>query len=118
MAYFPPTNPAPLGYVKPTPGTPLSVLAGTPAAANQGFTCFALRFDAERSPGTPNTGRVYIGLSGMNTVTGAGVLLTLEPGQNDSYHGPDGSGNKLQPDTLFVDVDTAGDGVRISAMVV
>lgn len=118
MAYFPPTNPAPLGYVKPTPGTPLSVLAGTPAAANQGFTCFALRFDAERAPGTANTGRVYIGLASMNPATGAGVLLTLAPGENDSYHGPDECGNMLQPDNLFVAVDNAGDGVRVSAMVV
>ncbi len=118
MAYFPPTNPAPLGYVKPTPGVPLSVLAGTPTAVNQDFKCYALRFDAERSPSVVNTGRVYIGHSTMNRSTGAGVLLTLEPGQNDSYYGPDRCGNMLQPDNLFVDADTAGDGVRVTAMVI
>lgn len=117
MAYSFPTNPGAGGYVTvATPGTAVNLLAGKVAAQGQNFRCAAILLTAGKAPGTENTGRIYIGEQGMNKTTGAGVVLTLEPGETNSIAHTH-SNNLLFPEQLWMDADTAADGARIAFLV-
>ena len=104
-------RPQPFGPVKvTTPGTKVSLVstlianslcvAGDPVRAN--------KVDIQALPG--NVGSVYIGFAGMNRATLANVIAVLRAGQDWSVTNNVGV-NTYSVETMFVDADTAGDGV-------
>lgn len=109
----------------PTPGTPIRVtdqavwgeaLAGTGLSV-QFLTVQAILFQAWKA----NAGQVYIGRQGMDKATGAkvaSVLVIPTATAIPSF----GASNQLSPagidaSTFFLDVDTANDGVLVTALV-
>lgn len=103
-------------------GTPVQVWAAIKAAfptdKAYDFKSFhAVLFQAR----VANTGSVYIGGQGMAKATGVGVsavLVAPSTNQPASY----GIANQLSPagvdlDALYVDADTAGDGVLVTLLV-
>lgn len=97
-----------------TAGTPVSVVV---PASIRPPSCHAFIITARPA----NTGKIFIGLSGLNKTTFAGVLAILPiPTVNDlptfsaSLSGP---ANALSLDDLYLDADVSGDGVIIAAIV-
>lgn len=115
-AYNFPTNPAALGIVTVvTAGSPVSLLSSVPAAQGQDFKCRAIELEAIKDVAkADNTGLVYLGESGMNTSTGAGVIKSLLPGEQWSVSG---FTNALRPERLYLDADTNGDGAQVRCVV-
>lgn len=125
MAYSVPTKPIALGKLAPTAGTPIRCTANladvTDGAKAYGNTNPAtndlwvnkLEFKAP----VANAGNVFIGFSGMNTTTLAGVLRILEPGESWGFADPSRS-NVYRAGDYMVDVATNGDSCHGSVDVV
>jgi hypothetical protein len=67
-----------------------------------------LKFIAEKANGAANTGSIYIGLSGMNTTTKAGVIEVIATGGSVTYACPG-----AMPSDIFIDAANTNDGVRV-----
>ena len=94
-------------------GRTLVAVAGTPVQVTATRTpCQSIIVQAL----TTNTQKVYIGLSGMNKVTLAGVLAVLTTGQSYSASSP-GLQDPLDLAQIFVDVDVNNEGVLTSYFV-
>lgn len=101
-------NPVVLGKLAPTSGTPIRLTANLTAA--YGNTEIADDLHAhtlEIVASTDNAGRLYVGYTGLNKTTLAGVIKVLEPGESWSISGP--SMNTYWVGTYFVDVATSTD---------
>lgn len=106
------------GYVTVgTPGTPVrATVHQTDPTARVGAQ--ALLFQALHG----NTGRVYIGLSGMDKTAGTGVLAVL-PAPSDPTSGPFASFSPSQPlqfaglnvADFYIDADVGTNGVVVAA---
>jgi hypothetical protein len=98
----------------PTPGTPVRPTFPPTLSLHSvhAVTIVAL-------PG--NTGAVYIGVAGMNKTTLAGVLQILPIPTINALPSFQASiaeaGNGISLDQLYVDADTAGEGVLVSAII-
>ncbi len=104
-------RPQPIGPVKvATPGTPVSVLSALIAngLCVAGDRVAVNKIDLQGLP--VNTGNVYIGFAGMNKSTLFNVLAVLAPGQDWNVTNNVGK-NTYAFETMYVDADTAGDGV-------
>lgn len=87
----------------PAPGTPVPLYAGS-----ADFRCNAIVIQAR----SQNAGTVYIGDKALNKGT---ELYAASLDAKQSYTiGAGGNGNVVDPSTIYVDADTAGDGVRVS----
>lgn len=103
------TNPFPLGAIKPTPGTPLSILANYPDLDVDLYSCNLILCQA--LPG--NTGHCFLGNSRLNKTTGEGVFFNfLWPG--DAFVLSNFYQNTYRLSDFMVDTDTLGDGLNVS----
>jgi hypothetical protein len=68
-----------------------------------------------------NTGFIYIGVKGMNKATGVGVIHAIPVaavGVTNWFTLPAqgwGGGNELTPEDIFLDADTNGNSVQVTA---
>ena len=92
----------------PAPGTPVRLTADTTLRVSR------LRF----APVIGEVGRVFLGVAGMNKVTGAGVVKEFWPtgaggGVSDEFviDSPNGD---LRPADYYIDANTAGEGLIIA----
>lgn len=110
--YSPQSNPQPVGAVKvPTPGTPVPlntalVTAGICAATD------AIPVNKISIVSLPsNTGNVYVGLAGMNKSTLSGVIYVFSSANAAWQITNNRAENTYRFDHLYVDADTANEGV-------
>lgn len=120
--YTPQLNPQPIGNVNvAVPGTPvqltltmqsITVGSGTMCAAADPvlFNKFSVITSTITHSGAGNTGNVYIGSATMVRATLAGVIVVLQPGTNWNIAN-NVSMNIYDLSKLYIDGDTAGDGV-------
>lgn len=98
----------------PAPGTPVALTLPSGMAIK---TVHAILIEALAA----NTGKVYIGLVGMNKTTLAGVITVLPVPTTNLLPTFSASiaqaANGLPASTLFVDADQATDGILASALV-
>ena len=92
----------------PTPGTPVRVTSDTTIRANR------IRF----AVAIGETGRVFLGVQGMNKATGAGVVKEFWPtgaggGVADELVIESAAG-ELRPSDYYVDANTAGEGLIVA----
>lgn len=87
----------PLGYVT---ANSTSLLTNVPAPSGGSQNCNKVLIQA--LPGGTATDYVYLGLSGLNKTTGAGVVAVLQPGQS-AVIGDERDSNVIDPTTLVVD---------------
>lgn len=96
-------------------GTPVAIFTADPSAPLPKYKVAKIRI----TPVPGNTGKLYVGKSGMNKTTGAGVIDVLDKAptagpfdrfavesQNDS--------NMLFPDEYFIDADSSSDGAYVA----
>ena len=106
------SNPMPLGWIAPVPGTPKDFFEHFPELR-------ADRFDVNEwivQAGPDNSGHCYIGNVNMNQATGDGVLLVLmNAGDAASFHSS--AINVYNLNEFRVDAEFAGDGVLVSVYV-
>ena len=94
----------------PTPGTPV------PVSADPNLRVERMRFAAVIG----QTGRVFLGVSGMNKTNGAGVVKEFWPtgsggGVADSFDiWAEDSRHLLLPSDYYVDANNAGDGLIVA----
>jgi len=106
MADSPSLQPRSLGKIAvPTPGTPVRVTSDTSIRARR------IRF----AVAIGETGRVFLGVQGMNKATGAGVVKEFWPtgaggGVADELVLESAAGD-LRPSDYYVDANTAGEGL-------
>jgi hypothetical protein len=100
-----------LGAITINPGTPVSVLANFPTQTS--LVANKVEFSNLWAPGG---GVAYIGYSGMNTATFAGVLKVLQPGESWSLTHNVGL-NVIPVKDLVVDGAVGGDLVLVSCHV-
>ena len=122
MAYTPQLNPQPIGNVTvATPGTPVqlttamqsvNVGSGKMCTATDTVPCNKISFLASTitQAGAGNTGNIYIGQQTMVRATLAGVIAVIPPGTAFSITN-NVSMNIYDLSKLYVDADTANDGV-------
>lgn len=123
MAYCPQSNPQALGNVTvATPGTPVQItktLQSTAAgsgnivgSSTDPVLCNLISIITSpiTQAGGGNTGKVYIGSSGMVRATLAGVIAVLSPGQSIPLT-INVALNAFDANKLYVDADTANDGI-------
>lgn len=128
MAYLPLSNLQPLGSVTvTTPGTPVRITTGLLSTVNAANTVSGFVLDAATdvvaankinvypSPithaGAGNTGNIYLGLAGMVRATLAGVIYVMAK-TSSGYSFTNNVGlNTYQAQNLYIDADTAGDGI-------
>ena len=109
MADSPSLQPRSLGKIAvPTPGTPVRVTSDTTIRAHR------IRFAAAIG----ETGRVFLGVAGMNKASGAGVVKEFWPtgaggGVADELVLESAAG-ELRPSDYYVDANTAGEGLIIA----
>ena len=109
MADSPSLQPRSFGKVAvPTPGTPVRVTSDTTIRAHR------IRF----AVAIGETGRVFLGVQGMNKATGAGVVKEFWPtgaggGMADELVLESAAGD-LRPSDYFVDANTAGEGLIVA----
>lgn len=92
-----------------TPGTPVQ-LAAVPT------NCKQVRLTAIKATGVANTSPVYIGTVGGadHRTDGTGMYAVIQPGGAININrGDNGSADALDISTLWLDGNTAGDGVLI-----
>lgn len=87
----------------PTPGTAVQL-----TTASLSF-CQGLIATAEKANMAANTGAVYLGLKGMSKTTGAGVIAKIASGGSFTIY----ENGPMAASALYVDADTANDGVRV-----
>ncbi|MCC6362996.1 MAG: hypothetical protein IT165_05695 [Bryobacterales bacterium] len=109
MADSPSLQPRSLGKVAvPSPGTPVRVTFDTTIRAHR------IRF----AVAIGETGRVFLGVQGMNKATGAGVVKEFWPtgaggGVADELVLESAAGD-LRPSDYYVDANTAGEGLIVA----
>ena len=99
------SNPASLGFVKPTAGMPKNLTSNyTNLLAN--FYVQSLSIQALPS----NSGNVYVlsNSTAADKTNGLNVVAILSAGQSIPFNSP-GQGS-IQPAQYWIDVDTTGDG--------
>ncbi len=95
----------PFGAVTvPIPGTPVQM-----TTKQQGLQSISVRAL------TDNTGRVYVGTKNMNKGTFEGVLMFLDKGEQIPMGNPLHQ-STIQANQLYLDADTADDGVLFSGV--
>lgn len=96
----------PLPVVKSAaPGTLVPLSSGNPLSRGSAILIQALK---------GNAGDVYIGVAGLDRATAANQVAWL--GAGGSVLLPSYSGAALNPETLFLDADNAGDGVTVTVL--
>ena len=106
MADSPSLQPRSFGKIAvPTPGTPVRVTSDTSIRAHR------IRF----AVAIGETGRVFLGVQGMNKASGAGVVKEFWPtgaggGVADELVIESAAGD-LRPTDYYVDANTAGEGL-------
>ena len=109
MADSPSLQPRSFGKIAvSTPGTPIRVTSDTTIRAHR------IRF----AVAIGETGRVFLGVQGMNKVTGAGVVKEFWPtggggGAADELVIESASG-ELRPSDYYVDANSAGEGLIVA----
>ncbi len=109
MADSPSLQPRSLGKTAvPTPGTPVRVTPDTSIRAHR------IRF----AVAIGETGRVFLGVAGMNKASGAGVLKEFWPtgaggGVADELV-LESAADELRPSDYYVDANTAGEGLIVA----
>ena len=96
------TNPAPLGFVRPT--------AGTPKALSSNFTDLTgVAFMSVMIQSNPGGGNVYIlsNSTAADKTNGTNVIAIIAGGQSLPIQGLALGG--VTPSQIYVDVDTTGD---------
>lgn len=94
----------------PTPGTPV------PVCSDPNLCVERLRFAAVIG----QTGRVFLGISGMNKATGAGIVKEFWPtgsggGAADSFDiWAEDSRRLLVPSDYYIDANNAGEGLIVA----
>lgn len=107
----------------PVPGVPIRSTIGVTQNAGGNindplrFTCYAALFQAMKG----NVGNVYIGLQSMNRSSGVGVAAVL-PIPTTNQIPAFGISLTISPagvdlSNLFIDADSAGDGVLLTILV-
>ncbi len=109
MADSPSLQPRSLGKVAvPTPGTPVRVTSDTTIRAHR------IRF----AVAIGETGRVFLGVEGMDKATGAGVVKEFWPtGVSGGVAGElvlESAAGDLRPSDYYVDTNTAGEGLIVA----
>lgn len=108
----------PLGKLTPTPGTPRAVKSLLPAS-EQGasWPVHGVLIQAKHD----NVGRAYIGSSTLNKGAQTDVLATLAIPTNNTIPSFTAAAtlapNAINLADLYVDVDSNGDGVLVSVLV-
>jgi len=109
MADSPSLQPRSLGKIAvPSPGTPVRVTSDTTIRAHR------IRF----AVAIGETGRVFLGVAGMNKASGAGVVKEFWPtgaggGVADELVLESAAGD-LRPSDYYVDANTAGEGLIVA----
>jgi hypothetical protein len=109
MADSPSLQPRSFGKIAvPTPGTPVRVTSDTSIRAHR------IRF----AVAIGETGRVFLGVAGMNKASGAGVVKEFWPtgaggGVADELVLESAAGD-LRPSDYYVDANTAGEGLIVA----
>jgi hypothetical protein len=109
MADSPSLQPRSLGKIAvPAPGTPVRVTSDTTIRAHR------IRF----AVAIGETGRVFLGVAGMNKASGAGVVKEFWPtgaggGVADELVLESAAG-ELRPSDYYVDANTAGEGLIVA----
>lgn len=109
MADSPCLQPRSFGKIAvPTPGTPVRVTSDTTIRAHR------IRF----AVAIGETGRVFLGVQGMNKATGAGVVKEFWPtgaggGVADELVIESAAG-ELRPSDYYVDANSAGEGLIVA----
>jgi hypothetical protein len=109
MADAPSLQPRSLGKIAvPSPGTPVRVTSDTSIRAHR------IRFAVV----VGETGRVFLGVAGMNKATGTGVVKEFWPtgacgGVADELVLESAAGD-LRPADYYVDANTAGEGLIVA----
>jgi len=109
MADSPSLQPRSIGKVAvPSPGTPARVTSETAIRAHR------IRF----AVAIGETGRVFLGVQGMNKASGAGVVKEFWPtgaggGVADELVLESAAGD-LRPSDYYVDANTAGEGLIVA----
>lgn len=108
-----------------TAGTPVAVspaASAVPPLTPDGTTGFATVQSVMLQALPTNTGKIYIGLKGLNSTTLANCLVIL-PAPSDAIKGPFTSASFSQPfvpagvnlSDMVIDADNSGEGVIVSA---
>jgi hypothetical protein len=108
-----------LGVVRPIPRSPLGIFNNYPSLL--ALTTFAdgrvnmLLFQAPYA----NIGRSYVGSSHIDRTQSLtdGTIYELNPGDSISISGASSSVNILEALNYLIDVDSSGDGVRVTVHV-
>jgi len=108
MADSPSLQPRSLGKIPVTvPGAPVQVTSDTSIRAHR------IRF----AVAIGETGRVFLGVQGMNKATGAGVVKEFWPtGAGGSVADElvlESEAGELRPSDYYVDANTAGEGLMV-----
>jgi len=109
MADSPSLQPRSLGKIAvPSPGTPVRVTSDTTIRAHR------IRF----AVAIGETGRVFLGVQGLNKATGVGVVKEFWPtgaggGVADELVLESAAGD-LRPSDYYVDANTAGEGLIVA----
>ena len=109
MAHSPSLQPRSFGKIAvPTPGTPVRVTSDTTIRAHR------IRF----AVAIGETGRVFLGVQGMNKLTGAGVVKEFWPtgagGDVADELVLESAAGDLRPSDYYVDANTAGEGLIVA----
>lgn len=106
-----------LGYITPTPGTPVRISTNLAAESTHQHLCHSILIQQVRT----NTGFILIGQSGLNESTGVDLLAVLPvPTDNSLPNATVGiadSANPFNADEYFVDVTDSGDKVLVSVLI-
>lgn len=103
--FFPNSNPAALGFIKPTAGTPLKLTANFADLENVPFKSVLIQAHPS------NTGVVYVlsTSAAADKTNGTNIMSILAAGQSLPYSGIALGG--INPSRVWIDVDTTGDQV-------
>ncbi len=110
--YTPSINPQPFGPVTvSTPGTPVAICSKLYAMglAVPGDIVEVNKISVIAMPA--NTGKVYVGVPGMNKTTLAGVLYVFASGNAAWEITNNVGGDTYRFDKFLIDADVAGEGV-------
>ncbi len=99
-----------LGFIAPTPGTPVDVFQNFPLDRSAQLFVNLLVFQA----GVANTGPVYIGTPHLNVGTNVGVLYVLSAAADAFAVGVSSALNIFQVSSFYIDVANPGDGAYVS----
>jgi len=99
-----PTNPAPLGFLEPTAGTPLSVLANFTGGITGPSLFSSKSFQAHPS----NSGLIYVlnSSSAADTTNGTNILAVLSAGQSITFTSQ--AVGLISPKNYWIDTSVTG----------